>query len=347
MRVAIVGLPMCGKTTLFRLLTGGGGEHHGGVQAEVRRAVVHDPRLDRLAEDFSPKKVTPATIDFMDFPPVVRPGGGERKSCADLLAPAREAGALIVVVRSFESVSVPPVRGSIDPTAELAEVVEELRLADLEVASRRLERVRASLPKKRGDDRRELEEELPLVERVVAHLEEGGDIQDLDLSGPDEKRLRGFQFLSAKPRLVVENIGEGAGGQVAAAIPVAIALEQELEELDADDRALFEEEYGFTEPARERVIAEIYRRAGLVSFLTAGEPEVRAWTVPAALRAQDAAGTIHSDIARGFIRAEVVAYDDYVADGGMAGAKEHGHLRLEGKDYPVQDGDIVLFRFNV
>lgn len=348
MRVGIIGLPMTGKSSLFRLLTGAEDTVGGsGARAEQRQTRVVDPRLDRLAEDFDPKKITEATIDFLDFPPVTKPGGGERRSCADLLSPAREAGALITVVRSFESSAVPPNLGRVDPAAELAELVEELRYADLDVAGGRVARLEASIPKKRGDDKKALEAECETLARCVAQLEDGGEIADMSLSPDEERIIRGFQFLSAKPRLVVENVGEPGGGTLEDSIPVAVAIEVELEDLDEESRAVFAEEYGLVESARGRVLREIYRRAGLISFLTAGEKEVRAWTIPERTPAVEAAGAIHTDISRGFIRAEVVAYDDYIADGGMAGAKEKGHLRLEGKDYRVQDGDIIEFRFNV
>ena len=348
MRVGIIGLPMTGKSSLFRLLTGAS-ETRGssGARAEQRQTRVTDARLDRLAEDYNPKKITRATIDFLDFPPVTKPGAGERRSCADLLSPAREAGAFIVVVRSFESAAVPPILGRVDAAAELEELVEELRYADLDVASGRVQRLEASIPKKRGDDQKVLECERDTLVRCVAQLEDGGEIGDMTLSRDEERITRGFQFLSAKPRLVVENLGEPGAGVLDDSIPVAVAIEVELEDLDEESREVFAKEYGLEESARGRVLREIYRRAGLVSFLTAGDKEVRAWTIPEGTAAVEAAGAIHSDISRGFIRAEVVSYDDYIADGAIAGAKEKGHFRLEGKEYVVRDGDIIEFRFNV
>ena len=352
MKVAIIGLPMSGKTTLFRLLTGAVGGDLGGARsgrAVQRQTRVEDARLDRLARDFKPKKVTPAVIDFLDFPPLVRVEGGERRSsAADLLAPAREAGALILVVRAFDNPALPPLRGRVDPAADLDDLGEELRLADLEITIGRYERVEEGLPCRRSEDVKEAKAELELLARIRDHLEGGGELRDLELTADEAKRIRGFQYLSRKPRLVVENVTDGAtAARLDDAIPVPVALELEVQELDEESRELFRGEYGLGEPCAGPVIREIYRRAGLLSFLTVGEPEVRAWTIPAGTPAVEAAGAIHSDMARGFIRAEVLAYDDYIADGGHAGARDKGHLRLEGKDYVVQDGDIVLFRFNV
>lgn len=340
---------MSGKSSLFRLLTGAEATAGGGQpgRAEQRQTRVEDERLDRLAADYSPKKITPATIDFLDFPAIVKPGGGERKSCADLLAPAREAQGLIIVVRNFENPNVPPLRGKLEPVAELDELLEELRLADLEITNNRLERLEKTIPRRQGDERKTLEDEQALLLRIVEHLEAGKDVAELSLSDTEEKMIRGFQFLSGKPRLVVENTSNGGVQDVADSISVQVAIEMELAELDEESREVFAEEYGFTEPGRDRVIGEIYKRVGLISFLTAGEPEVRAWTIPVGTSAVDAAGAIHSDISRGFIRAEVVAYGDYIADGGINGAKDKGHFRLEGKEYVVEDGDIILFRFNV
>ena len=349
MKIGIVGLPMTGKTTLFRLLTGaeGGGSGASAGRAEQRQTTVADPRLDRLAEDYSPKKITPTAIDFLDFPALPQTPGQERRSCADLLAPAREAGALIVVVRAFENPTLPPLSGAIDPARDLDEVVTELRYADLDVASGRLERIEKSLARKRGDEKKALEQEKELLVQVVGQLEGEGELAELRLGPEAAKQLRGFQFLSAKPRLVVENRSEPGPAAVSGAIPVMAAIELELSELEEEEREIFASEYGLVETARDRVIREIYSRAGLISFLTAGEKEVRAWTIPRDTPAVEAAGAIHSDISRGFIRAEVVAYEDYVADGGISGARDQGHLRLEGKEYIVRDGDIIEFRFNV
>ncbi len=347
MKIGIIGLPMAGKSSLFRLLTGGELDGSRAGRVEQRQARVRDPRLDRLAADYSPKKITSAVIDFLDFPPIGNRTSGDERSFAELLSPARDSDALIIVVRTFENPSLPPLRGRIDPLTDLDEVIGELRLADLEVATNRRDRIEKSIPKKRGDERKSLEEELPLIVRVIEQLEAERDLLELDLDRGAQKRLRGFQFLSAKPRLVVENQSEGQEGRIEDAVRGCIALELDLTELDGADRELFAAEYGIVGSCVDDVIGGIYRRARVISFLTAGEPEVRAWTVPESATAVEAAGAIHTDISRGFIRAEVVSYDDYVADGGMAGTKEKGHFRLEGKEYVVKDGDIILFRFNV
>jgi GTP-binding protein YchF len=346
-KVGIIGLPMSGKSSLFRLLTGAEPDLARSGRVEQRQAKVHDPRLARLTEDFSPKKVTYPVIDFLDFPPIGNRTSGDKRSFAELLSPARDSDALVIVVRSFENPALPPMGGEIDPAADLAEVVDELRLADLEVATNRRERIEASISKKRGDEKKALEAEYPLIVMVIEQLEAEKDLLDLDLDRDAQRRLRGFQFLSAKPRLVVENQSEGQELRVEGAVSGCLALELDIAELDGEDRELFAAEYGLEGSCVDAVIGGIYRRARAISFLTAGEPEVRAWTIAEGSTAVEAAGAIHTDISRGFIRAEVVSYDDYVTDGGMAGAKEKGHFRLEGKEYSVQDGDIILFRFNV
>jgi len=343
-KIGIIGLPMSGKSSLFRLLTGADPELSRSGRVEQRQAKVIDPRLARLAADFSPKKITYPVIDFLDFPPIGNRASGDDRSFAELLTPAREADALVVVVRAFENPSLPPLRGRIDPAADLEEVVGELRLADLEVALARRQRIEASLPKKRGDERKALEEELPLIVRVIEQLEAEKDLLDLDLDRATRKRLRGFQFLSAKPRLVVENQSEGQHQRLEGSVCGCIALENDLAELEGEDRELFAAEYGISASCVDAVIGGIYRRARAISFLTAGEQEVRAWTIPEGSTAVEAAGAIHSDIARGFVRAEVVSYEDYIRDGGIPGAKEKGHFRLEGKEYVVVDGDLITFR---
>ncbi len=347
MKVGIVGLPMSGKSTLFRLLTGAEPDLAHSGKVEQRQAKVPDPRLDLLANDFSPKKITCPVIDFLDFPAIGGRGSGDDRSFAELLSPARDSDALVIVVRAFESSSLPPMSGRLDPEADLVEVIDELRMADLEVASNRRARIEASLPKKRGDEKKALEEEFPLIEKVISQLEAEQDLLELKLDREERKRLRGFQFLSMKPRLVVENQSEGQELKVSGAVSGCIALENDLAELEGEDFELFAAEYGIEGSCVEAVIRGIYQRAGVISFLTAGEPEVRAWTIATETPAVEAAGAIHSDISRGFIRAEVVSYQDYVADGGMTGAKEKGNFRLEGKEYIVQDGDIITFRFNV
>ncbi|HIN79850.1 MAG TPA: redox-regulated ATPase YchF, partial [Planctomycetes bacterium] len=338
-----------GKSSLFRLLTGGQSEGRPGRAGRVsqRQAIVADPRVDRLVADYKPRKTTLATIDFLDFPPLGNRSEGQKRSFAELLTPARDSQALVVMVRNFENAALPPAGGAIDPAAELAEVIDELRLADLEVATNRREKIIAQIPKKRGQDRKALETEQPLIEQVVIALEEGRDVSDLKFQADEEKILRGYQFLSAKPRLVVENLSEGRECTIPVSIGGMVAIESDLAELEEEDRATFAEEFGLEGSCVDAVIGGIYERSGLVSFLTAGDPEVRAWPVPRGTVAVTAAGEVHSDIERGFIRAEVVSYDDYVTDGGIPGAREKGHFRLEGKEYVVADGDIINFLFKV
>jgi ribosome-binding ATPase len=356
MKIGIIGLPGSGKTTLFRLLTESfeGEPAHVGQKPRMKTVKVVDPRLVRLRDDYQPKKFTPASIEVHDFP-AVRVEGQDRSGIADLLAPAREMEALLVVVRSFEAVGMPPP----GPPADLNEILGELILSDLVIVERRLERLEAQLKKHiqktHEDDRREKE----LLLRVKTHLEAENDLTGFAFTAEERKRVGSYQFLSAKPRVLVLNRGETppgaaalaslAAAAAAGAEPIVLAAQSELEvlQLPPEERGPFLEEFGIGEPSRERVIAASYRAAGRIAFFTAGDKEVRAWTIREGETAVEAAGEIHSDIQRGFIRAELVAYEDYRRDGGIKGAKEKGHFRLEGKEYVVADGDIIEFRFSV
>ncbi len=289
MKIGIIGLPMSGKTSLFRLLTGAESDNAGAVQhgrAQLRQTKVEDARLDRLQRDYRAKKITPAVIDFLDFPPLDASTEAARRSSAELLAPAREAGALILVVRAFESSFLPPLRGKVDPRADYDEIFHELVFADLAVATGRRERIAKGLERKHGEERKALEAELLLIEKVLAELEAGRAVRGLRLAADEQKLLRSFQFLSAKPLLVVENCGEQRSPIIPDSIAIPLALELELDALDPESRAVFQSEYRIEGPSRARVISAIYERAGLISFLTAGEQEARAWTIPAASAAR-------------------------------------------------------------
>jgi ribosome-binding ATPase len=357
MKIGLVGLPKSGKTSLFNLLTGSSvatssfgtarGEMHAGV------ARVPDARVDRLSALFKPKKTTFATFEVVDLAGIAK---GERQGLE--AKEFRNADALLHVVRAFPDAGGAPA----DPRADIGDLETELILADLEVVERRLERLEAQIKKKRTDA--DVHEQAVLL-KVKPALESEQPIRAMGLGEEEARALRGFTFLSQKPILHCLNLAEkdiARGGTLvesfglsaAAARPasrlgwVSAVIEAEVAQLEGSEQAAFLADLGLAEPAIRRVLEDCYALLGLISFFTVGEDEVRAWSVPRATRAQDAAGAIHSDIQRGFIRAEVVGYEDLVAaEGSMAVARERGRLRLEGKEYAVQDGDICHFRFNV
>jgi GTP-binding protein YchF len=336
---------------------------HGKGETSVGISKVPDARLDRLTAMYNPRKRVPATIEFTDLVNAGASGGA--KTLVDVAA-YKNADALVHVLRAFRDPSVPHPSGSIDPARDAQAMEDELILADLGVAERRLERLEKDLKKNRSAD---LEKEHDIVTLCKGALEGGRPLRALDLKGDDLKRLRGFQFLSAKPLLIVINLDEtdlAAGGDAAtridraadaagltsflsrastAAVAVCAKIELEIAQLETADAAAFLTDLGLTESGLDRVIRASYDLLGYISFLTVGEDECRAWSIPRATPAQLAAGEIHSDIARGFIRAEVVSYDHLIARGSMAACREHGEVRLEGKEYVVQDGDIINFRF--
>jgi len=358
MKTAIIGLATSGKSTLFSLLTGvSAGAPAGRPEARMGIAKVPDPRVDTLARIYNPKKKTYATVEYVDVPGVKK---GEGAALVDLPA-LRGVDALLHVVRAFESDAAPHPDGSVDPLRDAQMLELELILADLGAVERRLEKLEANLKKvNKAEDAQEKQ----LFLRMKQHLEAERPLRALELGGEDRRRLRNYAFLSEKPVLIVANLGEadvkGAVGVLErsglrafaarpgfALCPVSAPIEAEMAQLPPEDARSFREDLGLEEPGLDRVIRTSYALLGLVSFLTAGEDECRAWTIRAGTRAQVAAGTIHSDIERGFIRAEVVAFDDLVAAGSLAACRDKGTLRLEGKDYEVRDGDVINFRFNV
>lgn len=360
MKVGIIGLPGSGKSTLFQLISESFEEpdHRTAPnKPRLKHVLVRDRRLERLRDDFQPKKFTPAAVDILDFPGV-RKEGQDRSGLADLLAPAREVDALLVVLRAFRN---PAVVGgdAVDPLSELDEVQGELLLTDLVTVERRQEKLEAKRRKPAFTEHDE--KELELLGRIHSHLESAGEsdqeLSGLELTAEEKKLVSGFGFLSMKPFVVVINAEDAAldpalVGHVAAKTGVevlAIPLRSEVDilELAEDERGAFLEEYGIERLHRDDVIAASYAAAGAISFFTAGEKEVRAWTIREGDTAYAAAGAIHTDFQRGFIRAEVVSFDDYVAHGGIKGAKEAGVYRLEGKQHAVKDGDIIEFRFSV
>jgi GTP-binding protein YchF len=319
---------------------------------------VPDQRLDKLTAMYNPKKRVPATVEFTD---IVAAARGGAQALVDV-AGYKNADALVHVVRAFRDPSVAHPSGSIDPARDAQTMEDELILADLGVAERRLERIEKDL--KRGKSA-ELEKERDLVQRCKDALEHGTPLRALQLAGDDLKRLRGFQFLSAKPLLLVINLDENdvadVGDDIARAaekagltaflahastraVALCTKIELEISQLEAADANAFLSDLGLTESGLDRVIRTSYDLLGYISFFTVGEDECRAWSIARATPAQQAAGEIHTDIQRGFIRAEVVAYDALIARGSMAACREHGEVRLEGKEYVVEDGDIINFR---
>jgi GTP-binding protein YchF len=361
LRAALIGFPSTGKTTLFQLMTATARETSGRGRADSTIGIskVPDPRLDRLTAMYNPRKRVPATVEFTDI--AAQSSGGGAQALVDVAA-YKNADALVHVVRAFRDESVPHVHGTIDPARDAQAMEDELILADLGVAERRLERLDKDLKKSRSQD---LERERAVIVQCREALEAGTPLRVLNLAGEDLKRLRGFQFLSAKPLLLVINLDESEAGTASdaaraagragltaflergntAAVPLCAKIELEISELDPGDAATFLADLGLAESGLDRVIRASYDLLGYMSFFTVGEDECRAWSIPRGTVAQVAAGEIHSDIARGFIRAEVVAYDALVARGSMASCREHGEVRLEGKEYVVEDGDIINFRF--
>jgi len=355
MEFGIVGLELSGKTTLFSLLTGhtpaaGKRETHVGI------AAVPDPRLDRLSELFEPRKHTPATVRFVDVPGIAR-GTGQSLNLPEL----RTMDGLAVVVRGFASDAVPHPEETIDPARDLELLETELLLADLTVVGNRLERLARDLGKRKTP---ELEAERDALERCRVALEEGRPLRGAGLSEAEALRLKGFTFLTLKPMLVILNAGEAEAGHLEEALgrsglaaraeqpgvavsAVCATLEEEISRLDPSDQAGFLAELGLPDRALDRLLRAAYRLLGLISFMTVGEDECRAWSVAAGTVAVRAAGEIHSDIERGFIRAEVVPWDELLSSGSIAACRTKGTLRLEGRDYVVRDGDVVNFRFNI
>jgi GTP-binding protein YchF len=358
LHAALMGFPGSGKSTLFQLMTSARESPRGKGDTAVGISKVPDGRLDRLTAIFNPKKRVPATIEFTD---IVATGKAGAAALVDV-AGYRNADALVHVVRAFRDPAVAHAAGSVDPARDAQAMEDELILADLGVVERRLERVGKDLKKGRSP---ELETERDLLLRCQAALENAQPLRALGLSGDESRQLRGFQLLSAKPLLVVINLDEadveaaasveGAAERTGLtaflsrartlAVPVCAKIELEIAALEPQDAEAFLKDLGLAESGLDRVIRASYELLGYMSFFTVGEDECRAWSIPRQTIAQEAAGEIHSDIARGFIRAEVVAYDAFMARGSMHAAREHGELRLEGKEYAVQDGDIINFRF--
>jgi GTP-binding protein YchF len=355
MQTGIIGLPQVGKTSLFRILTRAKVDMRSApAQTHLGIARVPDARVARLAETFKPKKITYATIEYVDIGGLQK----DREKNSASLVPLREADALAHVVRLFENPAVPHEAGSLDALRDIESVEIELMLYDLEQATKRIERVEKDLKKKKETI---LETELALLNRCRQALESEKPLRELEFKPEEIKMLTGFMFLTRKPMLYVLNLGDDEAADIdrvvekyhleklaskpqTAVVPFCGKIEAELAELDDAEVAEMMKAYGLAESGRDRLIQASYRLLGLLSFLTSGEPEVRAWTIERGMTAQKAAGAIHSDLERGFIKAEVVNWQDLLKAGSFAAAREHAQVRLEGKDYIVQDGDVILFR---
>ena len=366
MKLGIVGLPNVGKSTLFNSLTKAGAESANypfcTIDPNVGVVTVPDERLNVLGEMYHTKKIIPAAIEFVDIAGLVKGASKGEGLGNQFLANIREVDAIVHVVRCFENSNIVHVDGSINPLRDIETINLELIFSDLEILERRISKV-----SKVARNDKSAAKELGLLNKVKAHLEDGKLAKTFEEVDDEEEQawLESYNLLTYKPVIFAANVSEDdladdaannegvqavreyAKGEQSEVFVVCAEIEAEISELDDDEKKMFLEDLGLKESGLEKLIKASYKLLGLISYLTAGEPEVRAWTITEGTKAPQAAGKIHSDFERGFIRAEVVSYDDLIACGSHTAAKEKGLIRLEGKDYVVKDGDIMLFRFNV
>ncbi len=365
MKLGIVGLPNVGKSTLFNSLTKAGAESANypfcTIDPNVGVVAVPDERLDKLAALYNSAKITPAVIEFVDIAGLVKGASKGEGLGNQFLANIREVDAIVHVVRCFDNANIVHVDGSVNPIRDIETINLELIFSDMEILERRLAKsIKSSYNNK------DIAKECDMIKRLIAFLEEGKLAKNFETEGEDEENwLKEYNLLTAKPVIFAANVEEddladdGAGNEYVAqvkkyaaeencgAFVICAQIEQEISELDDDEKKMFLEDLGIASSGLDKLIAASYDLLGLISYLTAGETETRAWTIKKGTKAPQAAGKIHSDFERGFIRAEIVNYQDLLDGGSMAAGKEKGQVRLEGKEYVVQDGDVILFRFNV
>jgi len=367
-KLIVIGLPGSGKTTVFNALTRSqapvGGFSSATDEPNLATVKVPDPRLDILTEMFKPQRTVPADVQYLDIAGIAK-GMAEKGMSGQLLGHLAQADALVHVVRAFEDAGFPHPDGSVDPVRDIETLDLELMFSDLAIIEKRLARLVAQIPKLKGAEREAFEREQVVMGRLKEALDAERPLREVvdELDPDDAKILRGFGLLTAKPLLLLLNVGESQIGEAAGELEAAVGepfrrqgvdvatlagqIESEIAQLDDEDATVFMADLGIVESGRDRVIRDSFALLGLIPFFTVGPDECRAWTIRRGATAFESAAEIHSDIQRGFIRAEVVAYDDLIAADGMAGAKKAGTFRREGKTYVVKDGDTINFLFNV